>query len=623
MRSASGVRTGDDDHRLSCVQKTLPPRRQPRSSHLNHFHELRPPLLRDPVFRRLLGRVLRERRSLAVALLAMVISAATEPLMARMTGLLLDQGFYQRDAQAALLVPIAFVGIFIVRGLAGFASTYLLNRISQAVLVELRDQMFSKLLAWPQKSLEDTPSGIVVSKFVNDASNALNAAAEVTTTAVRDSLTVIALLTMLLYYNWKLTLVTLVVVPLISVALRAFAGRLRRLSLESQTMLGELARSVQEAHDGSRVIKVYGGQAQERARFGAINLKLRRFALKMQIPWSAATPVTQVIAAIGLAVVIGVALYQARIGQFSPGDFITFLTAALLLLPPLRHLASLSGPIARMLAAGESVFALIDSPGETETGTRKIARATGQVSFDRVTFRYPDAVGAAVADLTLEVQPGETIALVGPSGAGKTTLINLLARFIEPTAGAIRLDGVPLRELTRASLRDQLALVSQDVVLFDDTIAANIAFGSTRCVPLDKIRATAQAALLLPFIEALPHGFDTRIGENAIKLSGGQRQRLSIARALLKDAPILLLDEATSALDSESERFVQQSLQRLMKGRTTFVVAHRLSTIEGADRIVVMQAGRLVELGVHAELLARGGLYANLHRIQFATGEAG
>lgn len=590
---------------------------------MNHFHELRPPLLRDPVFRRLLGRVLRERRSLAVALLAMVISAATEPLMARMTGLLLDQGFYQRDAQAALLVPIAFVGIFIVRGLAGFASTYLLNRISQAVLVELRDQMFSKLLAWPQKSLEDTPSGIVVSKFVNDASNALNAAAEVTTTAVRDSLTVIALLTMLLYYNWKLTLVTLVVVPLISVALRAFAGRLRRLSLESQTMLGELARSVQEAHDGSRVIKVYGGQAQERARFGAINLKLRRFALKMQIPWSAATPVTQVIAAIGLAVVIGVALYQARIGQFSPGDFITFLTAALLLLPPLRHLASLSGPIARMLAAGESVFALIDSPGETETGTRKIARATGQVSFDRVTFRYPDAVGAAVADLTLEVQPGETIALVGPSGAGKTTLINLLARFIEPTAGAIRLDGVPLRELTRASLRDQLALVSQDVVLFDDTIAANIAFGSTRCVPLDKIRATAQAALLLPFIEALPHGFDTRIGENAIKLSGGQRQRLSIARALLKDAPILLLDEATSALDSESERFVQQSLQRLMKGRTTFVVAHRLSTIEGADRIVVMQAGRLVELGVHAELLARGGLYANLHRIQFATGEAG
>ena len=590
---------------------------------MTDFNQPRPPLLRDPVFRRLLGRVLQEKRILAVALVAMLISAATEPLMARMTGLLLDQGFYQRDAHAAVWVPIGFVVIFIVRGLAGFASTYLLNRISQGVLVELREKMFARLLDWPQKSFEDTPSGIVVSKFINEASNALNAAAEVTTTAVRDTLTVLALLAMLLYYNWKLTLVTLVVVPLISLALRAFSKRLRRLSLEAQAMLGELTRSVQEAHDGSRVIKVYGGQAQEAERFGAINMKLRRFALKMQVPWSAATPVTQVIASIGLAVVIGVALYQARIGQFSPGDFITFLTAALLLLPPLRHLASLSGPIARMLAAGESVFALIDSPGEVETGTRTLERARGQVSFERVSFSYPGANAPAVHDLTLEVQPGETIALVGPSGAGKTTLINLLPRFIEPTAGVIRLDGLPLPVLTRASLRQQLALVSQDVVLFDDTIAANIAFGSTRGVSLERIRAAAEAAFLLQFIEALPQGFDTRIGENAIKLSGGQRQRLSIARALLKDAPILLLDEATSALDSESERYVQQSLERLMKGRTTFVVAHRLSTIEGADRIVVMQGGRIAEVGTHAELLARSGLYATLHRIQFATGEAG
>jgi subfamily B ATP-binding cassette protein MsbA len=588
---------------------------------LNDFNRPRPPLLQDPVFRRLLGRVLQERRILAVAIFAMLISAATEPLMAKMTGMLLDQGFYQRDARFALWVPVAFVGIFIVRGLAGFASTYLLNRISQGVLVELRGQMFEKLLTWPQKSFEDTPSGIVVSKFVNEASNALNAAAEVTTTAVRDSLTVIALLAMLLYYNWKLTLVTLVVVPLISLALRAFSKRLRRLSLEAQAMMGELTRSVQEAHDGSRVIKVYGGQQQEAERFGGINLKLRRFALKMQIPWSAATPVTQVIAAIGLAIVISVALYQARIGQFSPGDFITFLTAALLLLPPLRHLASLSGPIARMLAAGESVFALIDSPSEAETGAREVARVRGQVSFDGVAFSYPGAPAPAVQALTLDVQPGETIALVGPSGAGKTTLINLLPRFIEATAGEIRLDGVPLRELTRASLRRQMALVSQDVMLFDDSIAANIAFGSTRGAAPEAIRAAAEAAFLLPFIESLPQGFETRIGENAIKLSGGQRQRLSIARALLKDAPILLLDEATSALDSESERFVQQSLERLMAGRTTFVVAHRLSTIEGADRIVVMQGGRMVEVGTHGELLARGGLYANLHRIQFATAE--
>ena len=589
---------------------------------MNDFHRPRPPLLRDPVFRRLFGRVLQERKILAVAIVAMVISASTEPLMAWMTGRLLDQGFYQQDASAGIWVPVAFVGIFVLRGLAQFASTYLLNRISQGVLVELRAQMFAKLLAWPQKSIEDTASGIVISKFINEASNALNAAAEVMTTAVRDSLTVIALLVMLLYYNWKLTLVTLVVGPLISVVLRAFSKRLRRLSLESQAMLGELTRSVQEAHEGSRVIKVYGAQAQEGERFGAINQKLRRFAMKMQVAWSAATPVTQVIAAVGLAIVISVALWQARTGQFSPGDFITFLTAALLLLPPLRHLASLNGPIARMLAAGESVYGLIDSPGEEETGTRTLARARGEVLFERVSFGYPGASQPALRELSLSVRAGETIALVGPSGAGKTTLVNLLPRFIEPTGGRILLDGAPLAELTRASLREQLALVSQDVVLFDDSIAANIAFGSTRGASAAQIRAAAEAAHLLHFIEGLPQGFDTRIGENAVKLSGGQRQRLSIARALLKDAPILLLDEATSALDSESERYVQQSLERLMRGRTTFVVAHRLSTIERADRIVVLEGGRLAEIGTHAELLARGGLYATLHRIQFATAAA-
>ncbi len=498
---------------------------------MSDFHRPRPPLLRDPVFRRLLGRVLQERKVLAVALVAMLISAATEPLMAKMTGLLLDQGFYRQDAHAGIWVPAAFVGIFILRGLASFASTFLLSRISQNVLLELRDQMFAKLLTWPQKRFEDTPSGVVISKFINEASNALNAAAEVMTTAVRDTLTVIALLATLFYYNWKLTLVTLVVAPLISVVLRAFSKRLRRLSLESQAMVGELTRSVQEAHEGSRVIKVYGAQAQEGERFGAINGKLRRFAMKMQVAWSAATPVTQVIAAVGLAIVIGVALYQARTGQFSPGDFITFLTAALLLLPPLRHLASLNGPIARMLAAGESVFALIDSESETETGTRTISRARGAISIERVSFGYPGAAQPALNDLSLDVAAGETIALVGPSGAGKTTLINLLPRFIEPTSGRILLDGVPISELTRASLREQMALVSQDVVLFDDTIAANIGFGSTRGASLDQIRAAAEAANLLAFIESLPQGFDTRIGENAVKLSGGQRQRLSIARA--------------------------------------------------------------------------------------------
>lgn len=585
-------------------------------------HAPRPPIHRDPTFRRLFAGVVAHKRILTLAIFAMAIAASTEPMVTWLTGQLVDKGLVERDARAGIWIPLAFVALFAVRGLAGFASGMLLNKISQAVLLDLRAQMFEKLLTWPQERFEATPSGAVISKFLNEASNALNTAAEIMSTAVRDSLTVIALLAVLLYYNWQLTLVTLLVAPLIAAALRAFGRRLRRLSIENQAMLGELTSAVQEAHDGSRVIKVYGAQQQERERFERMNQKLRRFAMKMQVSWSGATPVTQLIAAVGMAFVFSIALWQARTAALSAGEFVTFLTAALMLLAPLRHLAGLNGPLARMLAAGESVFAMIDSASEQETGGRAIERARGQVTFDRVSFGYPGAAQPALREVSLDVQPGETIALVGPSGAGKTTLINLLPRFIEPTAGEIRLDGVPLRELTRASLRQQLALVSQDVVMFDDTIAANIAFGSTRGASIERIRAAAEAAYLLPFVESLPQGFETRIGENAVKLSGGQRQRLSIARALLKDAPILLLDEATSALDSESERYVQQSLERLMAGRTTFVVAHRLSTIERASRIVVLEQGRIVEVGTHADLLARGGLYANLHRIQFATGEA-
>ncbi|HRK56115.1 MAG TPA: lipid A export permease/ATP-binding protein MsbA, partial [Burkholderiaceae bacterium] len=476
-----------------------------------------------------------------------------------------------------------------------------------------------RLLTWPQSAFEATPSGVVINRFVNEASNALNLAAEVLTTAVRDTLTVMALLALLFWHNWQLTLVTLCVTPLIAIILRGFSRRLRGLNVANQAMLAQMTRAVQEAHEGSRVIKIYGGQAYEAERFAKINEQLRNYARRMQVAWSAATPLTQIVAACGLSVVIGVALWQAQGKGLTPGEFITFLTAALMLLAPIRHLAALNGPLARMLAASDSVFALIDSAPEEETGSGHIGRAQGAVAFEAVSFAYEGARAPAVHELTLHVQPGEMIALVGPSGAGKTTLINLIARFIRPTAGRITLDGVPIETLSLASLRQQLALVSQDVVLFDDSIEANIAYGAQRGASREAVRAAAQAAHLLPYIESLPKGFDTLIGEHAVRLSGGQRQRLSIARALLKDAPILLLDEATSALDSESERFIQDSLERLMRGRTTFVVAHRLSTIERADRIVVLEAGRMVEVGTHTQLLASGGLYAHLHGIQFST----
>ena len=525
-----------------------------------------PRLLDDPNLRRLLRMVLAHRRLLVYGLIATAISAATEPLIARLAGVLTDQAMFQKDFASVIWMPIAFVGLFVVRGLAIFGGSYLLNRVSQAVLVDLRMSMFDRMLHWPTSTFENTPSGIVISKFVNEASNALNLAAEVMSSAVRDSLIVIGLLVMLFYYNWQLTLLTMVVAPPIGIALRAFSRRLRRLNLENQAMLGEMTRAIQEAHEGQRVIKVYEGADYESGRFRQINDKLRGFAMRMQVAWSAATPIAQVLGAIGVAIVMTVALWQAKNTRMSPGDFATFLAAALLLLPALRHLSSLNGPLARMAAASESVFRMIDTAPEADAGTRDIGRSRGEVEFRRVSFRYGGTDADALTDFSLLVRPGEMVAFVGPSGAGKTTAVHLVPRFVRPTAGEIFLDGVPLEQLTlRQPASPGRAGVAGRRAVRRHHRREHRLRRAARC-DVERIREAADAAYLLPFIESLPAGFETRIGENAVKLSGGQRQRLSIARALLKDAPILLLDEATSALDSESERYIQASLQRLMKG---------------------------------------------------------
>jgi subfamily B ATP-binding cassette protein MsbA len=574
-------------------------------------------LLTDPGLVRLRRYLPAHKRWLAFAVLAMVVSAATAPVMSLMLGKLVDPAFYAGDPNAAVLAPLALIGLALVHGSATFAGAYFLQRASQAVLVELRGQMFDRMLRWPTATYQRLGSGQVLSKFVNEASNALALAAEVATTLVRDALTVVALLGLLVWRNWQLTLVVLLIAPLIALILRMTSGRLRRLASGSQEATAEMTSVVKEAYEGQRVIKVYAGHDYEGGRFGAVNRRLQGIAMRIQIAWAAGTPLTQIAAMCGLAIVIAVALAQMRAGTQTISGFVSFISAMLLMLPSIRHITSMNGPIARMAAAAESVFAMIDEPAETDTGTREVERVRGAVALRGVSVRYPGTTSAALRGVTLEVAPGETIALVGASGSGKSTLINLLPRFVEPAAGTLLIDGVPLAEFRLASLRRQFALVSQEVVLFDDTIAANIAYGAERGAGMERVRAAAQAAYLLPYIESLPAGFDTRIGENATRLSGGQRQRLSIARAILKDAPILLLDEATSALDSESERYIQQSLEALMRGRTSFVVAHRLSTIQAASRIVVLDRGRIAEIGSHAELLTRGGIYAQLHAIQF------
>ncbi len=578
-----------------------------------------PDLFADPGLRRLFAYLPKYKRMIGYAMIGMVIAAGSSSLIALLLGKLTDQGFYEKNGMVAIWAPLALIGVSLLHGSSTFSSSYLLQRISQSVLVELRNQMFDRVLRWPAGTYQRYPSGTVVSKFVNEASNALNLAAEVLTTLVRDTLSVIALATILVWHNWQLTLVTLVVAPVIAVVLRVIGKRLRKLATGNQEALAAMTSTLQEGYEGQRVVKIYDGYAYEGERFGDLNRRLQGLAMRIQVAWSAGTPVTQLVAMSGVSVVVAVALLQAQAGQLTMGEFMTYLSAMLMMLPPLRHLASINASVARMAAAADSVFAMIDEEPERDPGAKTLGRASGKVEFRGVGHTYPGAETPALKHFTLDVAPGEMIALVGASGSGKTTLINLIPRFLAPTAGEIYFDGVPQSELTLASLRAQVALVSQDVVLFDDTIAANIAYGAQRGASMEAIRAAAEAAYLLPFIESLPEGFETRVGEGGAKLSGGQRQRLSIARALLKDAPILLLDEATSALDTESEKFIQSSLERLMAGRTSFVVAHRLSTIEHADRIVVMEHGRIVEVGRHADLLAAGGMYAHLYHIQFSA----
>jgi subfamily B ATP-binding cassette protein MsbA len=554
------------------------------------------------------------RLGIAVAGLASLLAAITEPALPAMMKPLLDKGFVGGGIPM-WMVPVAIIGLFTFRGLAGFTAQYALTWAANQGVQALRMRLFNHLLRSEPALFTRHSASSLTNMLVYEVQGASTQLVSSVLTLVRDTLTLAALLVYLLYLNWALTLFIGLLFPAVAWVMRTVGRRVQRLTKEGQRANDDLAYVVEENVLAWRIVRLHGAGETQANRFEQLSHALRRLVLKNVTASAAMTPLTQIMAACAMSAVIVVALWQSAAGGQTVGGFVAFITAMLMTLPPIRHLADVMAPIVRGVTALERSVDLIEEGAAEQGGPHAVARATGNIELDRVTLRYAADQANALEDFSLTIAAGETVALVGPSGAGKSSLVNLLPRFIEPTSGELRLDGVALREWNIASLRKQFALVSQDVVLFNDSVAANVAMG----VPSDmeRVRAALKGAHLLDFVESLPQGLDSEIGHNGSQLSGGQRQRLAIARAIYKDAPILILDEATSALDSESERAVQAALDVLMRDRTTLVIAHRLSTIEHADRVVAIDAGRLVEAGTHAELLARGGLYARLHALQF------
>ncbi len=569
-----------------------------------------------PNLRRVVHMITPYKARLALAFVGMILTATTEPTLSALMKLLLDKGFVAKPTFSLWLVPLLVIGIFALRGVSTFMTTYMMTWVSTRLLSELRQQTFNRILDVPLGFYVTTSVGRVINSLMFEVEQIIDMLKNVLTSMIRDSLTVIGLLSYLFWLNWRLTLITLVLIPVIAVVVRLTGKRLRKLTQNYLTINAQLTQVIEETTRANQVIKIFGGHEYERKRFEERSARQRSYSMRMASTFAATVPITQVITAFAVSIVIVIALHQSSQGQATVGDFVSFITAMLMLLTPLKHIAEVNGPLQRGLAASEVVFGLIDAPVERTSGKPLQGRASGRLDFVDVGFAYPGQSQAALSHVNLSVQPGETVAFVGMSGGGKSTLVNLVPNFYSATEGEIRLDGEPIEQITLESLRAQIAMVSQNVVLFDDTVAANIAYGDAN-PDRTRIEAAARAAHLNDVIAGLPDGLETTIGDNGSRLSGGQRQRLAIARAIYKDAPILILDEATSALDTESERAVQAALDELMRGRTTLVIAHRLSTIEHADRIVVLVGGHIVETGSHAELLEKNGVYANLYHLQF------
>lgn len=549
-----------------------------------------------------------------LVILGNLLNAASEVGGAHLVKYIID-AITNHDQSAKNLFPLLIVAMFFFRGVGSFLGSYYISVIARHVVYNLRLEVFDRLLTLSPAYYLSHSSGYLSAKLIYDVEQVTAAATEAGKTLLREGLTVIALFSYLFWMNWRLSLALLLVGPMVAFLVRKASKRLRKLSHQIQDSMGEVSHIVNESITGYSVVKNYGGQAFERERFDRASTSNLKKNLKMVITSSINTPLIQLLMAIAMGIIVWLALRPEILSSTSAGDFVAYITAAGLISKPLRALTDVNEKIQRGVSAAHSVFTLIDTPPEEDHG-QIVQPITGQITFDHVSFSYIDET-QALSDINLTIKAGETVAFVGRSGAGKTTLVNLLMRFQNITQGQILLDGVPIDQFTLASLRSQIATVGQQVILFDQTVRENIAYGQLATKSDAEVRAAAKDAFADQFIDALPNGFDTLIGASGMSLSGGQRQRLAIARALLKDAPILILDEATSALDNESEHYIQQALSHAMVGRTTLVIAHRLSTIEQSDRIVVMDKGCIVEQGTHSELLAKNGLYAQLHQRDF------
>jgi subfamily B ATP-binding cassette protein MsbA len=548
-----------------------------------------------------------------VSIMALVILAASNTAFLALIKQVTDEGFVKKAADQAIILPLMLIALMVARGLAGFISGYCMRVVARRVVEDFRKEMFARLMLLPVHYFDARSAGSVVSKFTYDVERLSTATTRSWMNVLRDALTVIGLIGYMLYLDWKLTLIFAVVLPFIGLYLKKITPKLKANAKEVQHSVGEMTKSAEEAIAGQRIVKIFGAQEFEYNRFAQIASNNRRIELRVARISGLSSFVVELFAALALGLVIHYA-----IGNFTVGEFAAFVGALLMLISPIKHIAAANEDLQVGLTAAQSIFEVIDSHEEVDHGISTIARAKGEIEFRNVTLRYENTPAPALNNLSFKIKAGEKVALVGRSGGGKTTLVNLIPRFYELQQGTVLLDGVDVRELKLNNLREQFALVSQDIILFNDTIFNNIAYGVLRNATEEDVIAAAKAAHAWDFIQHLPDGLQNVIGDRGVKLSGGQRQRIAIARAILKNAPILLLDEATSALDTESEQHVQAAMDALMQNRTSIVIAHRLSTIENADRIMVMERGQIVETGTHAELMQLEGYYAKLYHKQFS-----